>query len=328
MNRSLALRLLGLAAVFARAYRPACRGLSRSSAVLALVAALGTGCATAQDAAPLATSATASATGDDRRPPLFVVQDADSRVYLLGSIHVLPEGALPLPAAAEAAYADAEVVAFEVDLDAAQAEAPAMMEAAVGGTTTAQALSPDQKAAFDAYAAALGVPAGALDAFEPWMAGLTVTVLAVQRAGVTGEGVDAHYYARAGADGKERAALETMADQTAAFDGLPVAEQVRFLMASVEQGPDAVGPTFARMVETWRTGDDAALGRLMAEGMNTPALREALLAGRNRAWVPQLEALLARDGQDALVVVGAGHLVGPDNVVEMLRARGLTVTRL
>jgi len=271
----------------------------------------------------------ASAQEDLRRPPLFVVEDADSKVYLLGSVHMLPPESLPLPAAVEAAYAEAEVLAFELDVDEIMAAAPAMMQAAIGEESVADALDADQKAAFDAYLATLGLPAGALDAFEPWMAGLTLAAIGVQNSGMTGEGVDEHFFARATADGKERLAFETVALQTAVFDDLATADQVAFLMASIEEEPGALTAMLNRMVAAWSDGDDDALAALMADGMDaTPALYDALLTTRNRAWVPQVEALLARDGQDALVVVGAAHLVGSDSVVAMLRAAGYTVVRL
>jgi uncharacterized protein YbaP (TraB family) len=204
-----------------------------------------------------------------------------------------------------------------------------MMQAAMDETSVAEALDADQKAAFDAYATAVGLPAGALDQFEPWMAGLTLSTLVLQKAGLTGEGVDPHFFERAKADGKERVAFETVAIQTAAFDDLAVEDQVAFLMAGIEDEPDAATEMLGRMVDAWATGDDDGLAAIMTDEMSaTSAVFEALLTNRNRAWVPQIEALLAREGQDALVVVGAGHLVGDDSVIAMLRAAGYTVERL
>ena len=263
---------------------------------------------------------------DDRRPPLFVLEDGDSRVYLLGSVHALPADALPLPDHVEAAYDAADVVAFELDLDLAQAGAQGMMRAGMDEETVADALTEDQKVQFNAKIAPLGVPAGAFDAFEPWLAGLTYSVLAIQQSGASMDGgVDAHLFARTKADGKEVVPFETVELQTAAFDDLPTDVQVAFLMASLDDADPA--ETFADMVDAWSTGDDEALADLMNEGMTEPALFEALLVNRNRAWVPQIVSLLARD-RDALVVVGAGHLVGAQSVVEMLQEEGYTVERM
>lgn len=267
---------------------------------------------------------------DDRRPPLFVLEDDDSRVYLLGSVHILPDGALPLPPHVESAYADADVVAFELDLDVAQAGAAGMVQVATDEATIADVLTAEQQATVDAALTGLGLPPGAFNQFEPWFAGMTYGVLALQQSGlpVSAGGVDAHFFGRAKADGKELAAFETIELQTSVFDDLPVESQVAFLMEGVAMDKDSTATMFAAMVDAWAAGEDDQLATLMNDGMSEPALFEALLVTRNRAWVPQIEALLAREGENALVVVGAGHLVGESSVVDMLRQAGYTVTRL
>ena len=278
-------------------------------------------------AALLALPATAQ---DDRRPPLFVLSDDDSRVYLLGSVHVLPTDALPLPDHVEDAYAEASVLAFELDLDAAQAGAMGMVAAATDEATIADALSDAQRDSLYARLGTMGIPTGAFDQFEPWFVGMTYGVLALQNSGLPVEagGVDAHYFARAGADGKERVAFETVELQTAAFDDLSDAAQVEFLMAALAASPDSSAAMFADLVALWASGDDEGLGAFMSDEMAQPEVFESLLVTRNRAWIPQIESLLARDGETALVVVGAGHLVGRQSVVEMLREAGYTVERL
>ena len=272
----------------------------------------------------------AAAQTDDRRPPLFVLEDGDSRVYLLGSVHIVPEGTLPLPAHVEAAYDDASVLAFELDLDLAQAGAQGMMAAATDEETIGDALSADQKAQLNGTLGELGLPAGAFDAFEPWFGAMTVGVLGLQHSGlpVQAGGVDAHLFNRAKADDKERVAFETVELQTAVFDDLTTETQVSFLMSALETPVDSVGVEFGGLIDAWATGADDDLAALMNESMSQPEIFEALLVTRNRAWIPQIESLLARDGENALVVVGAGHLVGESSVVDMLRQAGYTVDRL
>ncbi len=267
---------------------------------------------------------------DTRRPPLFVLEDGDSKVYLLGSVHVVPEGTLPLPAHVEDAYLDASVLAFELDLDVAQAGAQGMMAAAMDEVTIGDALSAEQKTRLNEALAVLGLPAGAFDAFEPWFGSMTLGVLALQRSGlpVQAGGVDAHFFGRAKADDKERVAFETVELQTAVFDDLTTDTQVSFLMESLETPLDSMTTQFGALVDAWATGDDDGLAALMNDGMTQPEIFEALLVARNRAWIPQIESLLARDGENALVVVGAGHLVGESSVIDMLRQAGYTVERL
>ena len=59
-------------------------------------------------------------------------------------------------------------------------------------------------------------------------------------------------------------------------------------------------------------------------------LRRAILHDRHVKWLPQIEAML-NDGRTHVVIVGAAHMVGPDSVVAMLRAKGIrrrrTLTR-
>jgi uncharacterized protein YbaP (TraB family) len=55
-----------------------------------------------------------------------------------------------------------------------------------------------------------------------------------------------------------------------------------------------------------------------------PDLQRRVLKERHDRWLPQIEKMIA-DGRTHLIVVGLAHLVGPDSVVAMLRARGVEV---
>jgi uncharacterized protein YbaP (TraB family) len=58
-----------------------------------------------------------------------------------------------------------------------------------------------------------------------------------------------------------------------------------------------------------------------------PDLYAALLTNRNASWVSQIEGILAGKGV-SFMAVGAGHLIGPDSVIAMLEARGVTAERV
>ncbi|MEL6616514.1 MAG: TraB/GumN family protein [Bacteroidota bacterium] len=294
----------------------------RLSALLALLLPLGAA-TQPSDEAPLNATEAIDAAADERDPILYVMEDEDSRVYLLGSIHLLDASAYPLPADVEAAYEDADALAFEIDLtDIASIQTAVLTRAQyTDGRTLADAMGED----FSKLEARVGPAAAQLNGFEPWAVQLTLTPMIVQGAGYNAEnGVDMHFLSRAQTDEKELLALETADSQMAIFDEMAETDQVAMLVELLDEW-DELPAQFESMVTAWETGDEEALETLLNDVPES--VRPALLRDRNAAWVPQIEGYLAREGEDVLVVVGAGHLAGEDSVVAMLREKGYTLTR-
>ncbi|WP_420454053.1 TraB/GumN family protein [Rubrivirga sp.] len=276
----------------------------------------------------LGLAASVAAQVDARRPPLYVVEHDGAKVYLLGSVHVLPEGALPLPRHVEALYAAASVVAFEIDLAEATTRVGDLMGAATDEALLRDVLDDAQRDSLAVSLRSFGVPETAFDGFEPWFAGMSYGMLTLQHDDrVYGEGVDAYLFSRAEIDGKELVALETLDDQIAAFDDLSDASQVAYLMGLVGSA-DQAGTTFAALLDAWASGDEDRLSAVLSDELSHPEVFESLLVRRNRAWIPGLLDLLDRPGEVSLVVVGAGHLVGRGNVVALLREAGFKARRI
>ena len=263
------------------------------------------------------------------QPALWALSDDDSTVYLLGSVHILTADHYPLSEAIETAYAAAEVLAFELDADEAARSASAVtMGLYTDGTALADHLAPATYARTLALADSFGLDPAMLSGLEPWLVSMTLSMIAFQQAGYTPEaGVDVHFFERAKADGKERVAFETLIEQMTMFDTMPSAVQEDLLRASLDDLADPAGLIDA-ILTPWLAGDEDGIARTLLASLNAnPALSQRLLADRNAAWIPRIEALLAREGEDALVVVGAAHLVGEESVVALLRQRGYTVER-
>jgi len=108
--------------------------------------------------------------------------------------------------------------------------------------------------------------------------------------------------------------------------GLPMNEQKRFLLMTIEEMDD-FDQEVAEMLTAWRSGDTRKLARLLSEGYDEfPELYRPLTEDRNRVWAGEIADLLD-DADDYLVVVGALHLVGRNSVVELLERRGYRVTQ-
>lgn len=261
-------------------------------------------------------------------PLLWRVDDADSRVWLLGSVHALTVADSVLHPATEAAYAAAQVVAFEVDPATMAAEAQRLFpRVAADGRPLREVLPERVYAALGARLATLGMAPADVDGLRPWVIAMMLAEAATAGTGLSAAwGVDLRLHARTRADGKETAALETVADQFAALAAGSDAEHVAALAEALD-GYDRLAAEAHALVDAWRAGDAGALVRAVKGREGASALKR-VLTRRNRAWVAPVEALLAREGADVLVVVGAAHLVGPDSLVALLAARGHDVVRV
>ena len=275
-------------------------------------------------------------------PLLWKVSDADNSVYLLGSFHLLKPTDYPLSVDVDAAFKDAESLVFEMTPEEMSSPALAMQmgQAALrtDGTTLNSELSPETIALLDKWLAdnaadlqKMGLAPQVLQMFEPWFVGLTISITEMTKQGLDPKlGLDAHLAAQAGKAGKPTAGLETGAQQIAFLDGMGKQEQLQFLAEALSQSKDAKAET-AKLHSAWRQGNAELLWNDMAVKMKQeyPGLYQRINVARNDAWVPRIQKRLTDAGtDDTLVVVGALHLLGPDGVVEKLRAKGYKVERV
>ncbi len=257
---------------------------------------------------------------------VWMMQGAANRVYIAGSIHLLRPENSALPLALERAYADAERLVFELDLDDLDQMQVAgdMMRAGTrtDGKSLSQTLPRALANRLARTAGELGLPAVLLDTMEPWLASLMVTSVSLQKAGFSSAaGIDQQLATRAKADRKPITGLETAAEQFAVFDHLTTANQIHLLDLTLDEAAQI--PTGLAVIEqAWRQGDQARLAHELQDEMASfPALESALLIERNRKWLPAIRALL-QGNDDVLVVVGAAHLLGDKGVIALLRADG------
>jgi len=264
-------------------------------------------------------------------PLLYRISDADSAVWLLGSVHALRSSDYPLDDRIESAYASADRIILEVDpmeLEPAHIAGVMMALGRYEDGRLSDAFSSDEFLELQLGLAAMGVDIEQLQPFEPWFAALQVFGLNLARNGFAGtEGVDTHFAVRAANDGKSTGGLETAREQLALFDNLPAETQKTFLLETVADS-GGFRAEMERLVETWQRGDTDSLQQLIDdEFSDAPELRESMLNARNRNWLQPVTDYLDRPGE-TLVIVGALHLVGAGGLVELLQSEGYEVERV
>jgi len=257
-------------------------------------------------------------------------KNGGAAIYLLGSIHALKAEAYPLPAAIEAAFDEAEVVVFEVDLDEMTGAAMHMLAAGSldAGQTLEQVLGPSLWAELGAAAADAGLDPSMLQFMKPWMAALSVAALELTSAGyLPAYGLDSHFFQRAKEEGKERVALETVEYQIGLFADFTPDESTAFLRYTLAD-LKSIGPVLDGLYHHWLVGEVEPVEALLgSEFEEFPDLYRTLVTDRNLRWIDRIEELLAGQ-RDAMVVVGALHLVGEQGLVALLRQNGYLVTQM
>lgn len=261
-------------------------------------------------------------------PFLWQVQGPKAAHYLLGSVHLLPQSAYPLPPAYDRAYEEADGLVFETDIAALsdpKTQLRMFNESIAPGGLKAQ-IGPELYQRVQDYAVAKDLPPQVCDSFKAWFCALTLEILAFVDSEFRPDlGIDQHFHARARNARKALLWLEEPELQMKLFTTMPDAVGAQLLASTLEAGSTDIG-TPEELLRVWRGNDVAALEQLAVQFKERqPELYERLLAARNRAWMPRLGTLFAGAGTQ-LVIVGAAHLHGPDGLIALLKARGLRVT--
>ncbi|QKG71535.1 TraB/GumN family protein [Erythrobacter mangrovi] len=288
------------------------------------------GC-TAAHAEPALQPAAAAPVAEARSgPALWQVADEDTTIYLFGTVHALPTAVEWYTGSIATALASSDTLVTEIPPDATNDPASQQMvvsKAVLPAEKSLRDILPqDDRVAYEGALTTIGVPVNAFDRFEPWFAGMTLSILPLMKNGWTADsGVEHVIDVKAGEE-KQRASLETIDYQIGLFDELPLKSQIAFLMASATN-IDGIVPMMDRMVAYWMAGDADGLATLMNESLSDPTLAQTLLYDRNANWADWIEKRLDAPGT-VFIAVGAGHLAGDKSVQDFLEARSIPVTRL
>ncbi|WP_333897322.1 TraB/GumN family protein [Brevundimonas aurantiaca] len=279
-------------------------------------------------AAPATAAPAAAPAIQGQGPALWVIKDADSTLYLFGSVHVLRPTTGWASPRVNAAFDSASDIWFEITNPEDQAAMmPLIQQYGLSPQTPLSSrLTPEEVAQLDVAAKTIGASAAQLDPLKPWLAALSLSVAPLVKAGYDPQsGVELALKARAQAAGKRLHGFETLEKQVGMLATLPDDVQLEFLRETLKDFDEAV-EMLDSMVEAWGKGDVQALDRIVVEEMKTdaPELYKVLLVDRNTDWANQIQTLLQGSGT-AFIAVGAAHLTGDDSVQSILQSRGVAV---
>lgn len=246
--------------------------------------------------------------------------------WLFGTIHSADPAVATLPPSVTAALDASRSFHPEVELSADLAPALAAKLFTADTPPLSTRLPRALWSRVQRAGTALGLPDLLLERLSPGLATLMFSAPTDTDVDAT---VDGQLHSRAAARHVTVAPLETLDEQLAIFEKLPEAQAIAALTEALDEA-DSGRPNEKKLLRAYASGDERALvAAIDGEFSASPAARalaEPLLYRRNRLMAERLAPHLAAGG--AFVAIGAAHLTGPKSVIELLRARGLTITRV
>lgn len=245
-------------------------------------------------------------------------------LYLGGSVHALRRSDYPLPQAFDRALAESARLVFEVEQNPRDAQKLLQSGEYPKGDSLKNHVDPRTYAYVAKVFGLLGVPENKFASYRPWL--LTMMLSSPSLRGLSADlGVEGHLSKRARASKKPVSGLVSMEEHLSVFTGLNERQSEAVLLLTFI--PSASG-SYPTMINAWKRGDAEALWRIGTAGYaDYPAFGERLLEARNRAWIPKIEGFL-RSAQTYFVVVGVGHMGGPEGLLPLLRKRGYKIEQL
>jgi uncharacterized protein YbaP (TraB family) len=249
-------------------------------------------------------------------------------LYLGGSVHALRSTDYPLPPAYNRAFDASTRLACEVDAKDLSGSGTSLMQAGryPKGDSLKNHVDPRTYAYLRRLFALLKIPEEKFSKYKPWL--LVILLDSPSRQGLSEDlGVDEFLMRRARANAKPVFGLESSREHSQIFSGLNDRQSEALLLLTFipqEHGSQE----HAQTMSAWRRGDADMLARITNDSFRDfPSFGDRLLGGRNRNWVPKIEAYL-RSGQTYFVVVGAAHIGGPGGLLALLRGRGYQIEQL
>ena len=263
---------------------------------------------------------------------VWKVDNGKNEIFIAGTLHVLKAEDFPLPEQFHTAFKQSDDVFFEVDMtrfgSSEVQQKLAQLVTWKDGRDLSDVLSPEVLEELKTQLGVYGIPVEMLLPYKAGPAAMTLAMLEMQKLGMSEIGVEEHFAKLAVGEDREIFGLETVEQQADFLVNMGGATPDEIISYTIQ---DLVGldQQLDEMREAWRNGNLEQLETTVLQEMREKydGIYQELIVDRNNAWLPKIEALL-EDPDIELVMVGAGHLAGPDSVLKLLEAAGYSIQQL
>jgi len=272
-------------------------------------------------------AAAAPAPAPAKKAMFWKVSSADKVAWLLGSIHLGSKSMYPLPKEMEDAFERSTALLVEIDInhvDMRKMQMLVFQTGLYGGDETLwDHVSPETRQRLEAFCEKYGLPAMAMLKMKPWAAAMMVSTLPLIKSGMEMNlGIDKYFLDKAEKSNKRVVEIESADEQMKLVSGITAEMLEKSVTASAQQDPEEYGK---RLQQAWMSGDAGQMEKFIQEQTSDAVeFAKAMVEDRNLHMADVAEQFL-KGKEQAFVVVGAGHMVGPGGVVRILEKRGYKV---
>lgn len=262
----------------------------------------------------------------EQKSMLWKLHGEKNIVYMLGSIHLLKQEHYPLNKTIDQAFADSQVVVFEVNpAELTSPETQRMMLSLASlpeGQTLQNTVSVETFKKLTEECAQMGIHVGGLNLFKPWFVAITLVAAKVQAMGFSSEyGIEMSFYKKAKEESKVIEGLETVEFQLKLFDKLEGKDKNLLLLQTLDD-LELMEENLNDIIDNWKNGNQKVLSDLLLESFEKyPGIQEELVDKRNSSWVVKIEEYLKSD-KNYMVIGGALHFPGEKGVLSLLKNKG------
>lgn len=244
--------------------------------------------------------------------------------HIIGSVHVGDDSMYPLPSPISAALEHSDGLIVETDIHNGQAVSYPQQT-----ISSAEILSAEQKQELSGIANLLSLNEAQLLASPPWASALTIQMRQIEYLGFqASKGVDAYLLTQANNLNVPVLSLESMQFQIDMLASDPDVGQE--MLTSMIEDFDHSEHMAKCLIKSWIAGDKAQLEEFAQLTKMSPDFEQAFLIDRNLDWATKLSSpnWLPNANGSYVIVVGALHLVGKHNLIELLQAQGFEIEQL
>ena len=270
---------------------------------------------------------------------LWELENLQNKVYLLGSMHLLPEEVYPLDERISNSFKASDILVVEADITKNPEEIQKLIAQEAffkDGNSLKKVLPEDVYTSLSTEFKGLGVDIEKLSNFKPWFVTMNLGALRASKIDVKpGAGIDVHFLKSANEREMKILELESVGLQLEIFSSQSLNNQIDNLQLLLEESNQ--NEQYQKMLEAWKKGNADELNNVSRIEMKEAGKKFAgvkeqydkLFTERDKAMLEKITSYLNDDtGKTYFIIVGIFHLVGEDGLIKMLEAKGYKTKQL